>query len=46
MFAAVTMDLTGGLMKGSYKSESVNFHLGSIYSKGTEHAINNNRYDG
>jgi len=55
MFATVIMDLAsdgpapyiiGGMMKGSFKAESVHFHWGSIYSKGSEHAINNNRYDG
>ncbi|XP_062127225.1 carbonic anhydrase 2-like [Drosophila sulfurigaster albostrigata] len=37
--------ISGGLLPGVFEAQSVHFHWGSANSKGSEHAINFERYD-
>ncbi|EDW13940.2 putative carbonic anhydrase 3 [Drosophila mojavensis] len=37
--------INGGLLPGTFEAESAHFHWGSSSSKGSEHTINDNRYD-
>ena len=37
--------ITGGIMIGKYEAEGVHFHWGSNRSKGSEHVIDNRRFD-
>ncbi|XP_034489034.1 carbonic anhydrase 2-like [Drosophila innubila] len=37
--------IKGGMLRGKFVPQSVHFHWGSLISKGSEHAINNERYD-
>lgn len=37
--------ITGGFLKGQYVAEGVHFHWGSSQSSGSEHWINNKRYN-
>lgn len=37
--------ITGGIMKSRYEAVGVHFHWGSDDNKGSEHVIDNRRYD-
>lgn len=37
--------ISGGIMQGKYEAIGVHFHWGSANSKGSEHVIDNRRYD-
>ncbi|XP_034489037.1 carbonic anhydrase 6-like [Drosophila innubila] len=43
--SALVPQITGGLMWEKFEPKSIHFHWGSPNSKGSEHTINNERYD-